>query len=130
LDGGTVSAAHGAGVTLAVVGDGTLGCDVEPVAERSAEDWDGLLGGNAPLAALISQETGESSDIAGTRVWSAIECLSKAGLPAGASLTLTPGRRNAWVVLASGTLRIATLVTTLRDHPGPVVFAVLVEGRS
>ncbi|TDD35510.1 SDR family NAD(P)-dependent oxidoreductase [Actinomadura sp. KC06] len=130
LDGGAVSASHGAGLTLAVAGDGPLGCDVEPVAERSAGDWDGLLGGNAPLAALISREAEESPDTAGTRVWSAVECLRKAGLPADASLTLTPGRRNAWIVLASGPLRIATLVTTLRDRPGSVVFAVLVEGRS
>jgi enediyne polyketide synthase len=33
-------------------------------------------------------------------------------------------------VFASGTLRIATLATTLRDAHDPVVFAVLTEGRT
>src|SRR5262249_25449794 len=44
-DGGrSVSASHGAGVTLAVAAAGTLGCDVEAVAARSEADWQGLLG--------------------------------------------------------------------------------------
>jgi enediyne polyketide synthase len=128
--GDAISASHGAGVTLCVVGEGTLGCDVEPVAERSPDKWSGLLNGHAPLAELIARELDESPEAAGTRVWSALECLRKAGLPADASLTLAPGGGGAWTVLTSGSLRIATLITTLRDVPSPVVFAVLVEGRS
>ncbi|GLW05813.1 polyketide synthase [Microtetraspora sp. NBRC 13810] len=128
--GGTLSASHGAGVTLCAVADGTLGCDVETVAERPPGEWDGLLGGHRPLAALVARELGESAGTAGSRIWSAVECLRKAGLPADSPLTLTPEARGAWAVFASGSLRIATLVTTLRDAPDPVVFAVLVEGRS
>ncbi|GAA2076744.1 SDR family NAD(P)-dependent oxidoreductase [Actinomadura alba] len=132
--GRAVSSSHGAGATLCVVADPTgpspLGCDLEAVAERSREEWDGLLGRHAPLAELVAAETAEAPGTAATTVWSAVECLRKAGLPADAPLTLTPVRRGAWSVFASGTLRIATLVTTLRDVPDPVVLAVLVEGRS
>jgi enediyne polyketide synthase len=131
LDGGrTISASHGAGTTLSVVAAGTLGCDVEAVTERPPQEWADLLGQHAALAKLVAAETDQSLDAAGTRVWSAIECLRKAGLPAEAPLTLTDVRRDTWTVLASGELRIATLVTSLRDAPEPVVFAVLVEGRS
>ncbi len=126
----SISASHGAGVTLCVATAGPVGCDVEPVAPRSSVTWDGLLGSHASVAGLVATETGEGLDTACTRVWAAIECVQKAGLPASAPVTLTPVRQDAWTVFASGALRIATLVTTLRDAPDPVVFAVLAEGRS
>ncbi|MFD0692202.1 type I polyketide synthase [Actinomadura fibrosa] len=129
-DGRTISAAHGAGATLCVVAGGTAACDIEAVAERSGPAWEGLLGRHAPLARLIAAENADGHDTAATRVWSAIECLRKAEVPAGAPLTLTPHSGGAWVVLASGPVRIATLATTVRGRPGRVVIAVLAEGRS
>ncbi|MEV8632067.1 type I polyketide synthase [Streptosporangium sp. NPDC051023] len=128
--GGTISASHGAGLTLCVAATGTVGCDVEPVIDRAGETWQGLLGLHFPLAELVAAELGGSLDAAATRVWTAVECLRKAGLPQGAPLTWTPVRRDAWTVFASGALRIATLVTTLRGVREPVVFAILTEGRS
>jgi enediyne polyketide synthase len=124
-----VSASHGAGLTLCVVGAGTVGCDVEPVAGRPTTAWRELLGPHTALAKLIESETGEGFDTAATRVWTAAECLQKACLPPGSPLTLTPARQDGWTVLASGALRIATLATTLRDAPDPVVFAILTSGR-
>ena len=126
----SISASHGAGVTLCVAAPGIVGCDVEAVATRSAEDWQGLLGAHAPLAALVAGELGEDADTAGTRVWAAAESLAKAGLVPDAPLTLTPAQRDAWTVFASGSVRIATLATTLRGIEDPVVFAVLTDGRS
>ena len=123
-----ISSSHGAGVTLCVAAAGVVGCDVEPVTERSSAVWDGLLGQNAQLAGLVSSEAGESRDCAATRVWTAIECLVKAGLM-NAPVTLAEARKDGWVVFASGTLRIATLATTLRDAPDQVVFAILTDGR-
>ncbi|MEO3977616.1 type I polyketide synthase [Streptomyces sp. CAU 1734] len=130
-----VSAAHGMGVTLAVAGpehsDAAVACDVEPVTSRTPEEWQGLLGGCEPLAALIARETGESPDTAATRVWSALECLRKAGAGADTPLTLTPGTKPNWVVLTAGDLRIATFVTRLRHpaHPAgtPAAGGVRVE---
>jgi enediyne polyketide synthase len=124
-----ISASHGAGLTLVVAAEGTLGCDVESVAARSGTDWHGLLGAHWPLAELLVLETGEDLDTAGTRVWTAIECLSKAGVTVDAPLSLAPAQRDAWTVFVSGSLRVATLATTLRDVPDPVVFAVLTDGR-
>jgi enediyne polyketide synthase len=125
----TMSAAHGAGVTFCVVAKGQLGCDVEEVAERPESMWQGLLGAHAPLAALVATEAGESHDTAATRVWTAIECLQKAGVPQSSPLTLHSTPWPGWTLFASGKLRVATLVTTLRDRAEPVVFAILVEGR-
>ncbi|HEV8562761.1 MAG TPA: type I polyketide synthase [Actinophytocola sp.] len=125
IDGASVSASHGAGVTLAVVGTGRLGCDVETVLPRDTETWDGLLGADlVPVRDLVATETGDSLDVAGTRVWSALECLRKTGATSQA-LTVERSEPDGWVLLSAGDAKIATWVTTLNDVPEPVVFAVL-----
>ncbi|AWI33274.1 type I polyketide synthase [Streptomyces tirandamycinicus] len=132
----SMSAAHGLGVTLSVVSDTEVACDIEAVSMRPADEWRGLLGDHAPVAELVAEETGEAPDTAATRVWGAVECLRKAGIMAGAPLTVLPRREDAWVVFAAGDLRIATFVTALRDALEPAVFAFLTretplaEGRS
>lgn len=125
VSGARVSAAHGAGVTLAVVGEGGIACDVESVAERSEPEWNGLLGeGLVSLRDLVAEQVGESDHAAATRVWGALECLRKVG-DVGRSLTLESVAEHGWVVLSSGDARIATWTTTLNGRPEPVVFAVL-----
>ncbi|MGW3304033.1 SDR family NAD(P)-dependent oxidoreductase [Streptomyces rubiginosohelvolus] len=132
----SMSAAHGLGVTVSAVSDSEVACDIEAVSMRSADEWRGLLGDHAAVAELVAKETGEAPDTAATRVWSAVECLQKAGVMAGAPLTVLPRRKDAWVVFAVGELRIATFVTALRDALEPAVFAFLtretplLEGRS
>ncbi|NYH50597.1 enediyne polyketide synthase [Nocardiopsis arvandica] len=126
--GALMSAAHGAGLTLAVVGQQRLACDAETVAERSERDWAGLLGADlVPLRDLVSAEAGDSVHAAATRVWSAMECLRKAGEP-GRSLTLGSVGEDGWVVFSCGGARVATWTTTLNGDPAPVVLAVLHEG--
>jgi enediyne polyketide synthase len=122
-----LSAAHGAGLTLGVVGTGPLGCDLEAAVPRSAEDWQRLLGRHHDLATQIAAACGESLDIAGTRVWAATECLGKAGRSADAPIMLGSTERAGWVVLSSGESRIAVLSTTVHGGDTPVVFAVLAE---
>ena len=66
--------------------------------------------------------------MAATRVWSAIECLRKAGASADAPLTLAGTERAGWVTLASGDIRIGALAATVRGGAAePVVFAVLAK---
>ncbi|WP_245627726.1 type I polyketide synthase [Actinomadura oligospora] len=125
---GTLSAAHGAGLTLCVASDTTVSCDVEAVATRPQDEWAGLLGAHHGLAGVLARDLDEEPDVAATRVWAAAECLRKAGLPDDAPLTAAGRPRQGWAVLASGGLRVATFATTLRDRPGSVVFAVLTGG--
>ena len=125
VSGARVSAAHGAGVTLAVVGEGGIACDVESVAERSEPAWNGVLGeGGVSMRDLVAEQVGASDHAAATRVWGALECLRKVG-DVGRSLTLESVAEHGWVVLSSGDARIATWTTTLNGRPEPVVFAVL-----
>ena len=125
IDDGVLSAAHGAGVTVVVTGEGTLACDVEPAAERTEDDWAGLLGeSQIALRDLLATEMSESASVAATRVWCAMECLRKSGVTADA-LTLDRIDEEGWLSLSDGNVRIATWVTTVNDAPDPVVFAVL-----
>ncbi|MDQ0694068.1 type I polyketide synthase [Streptomyces sp. W4I9-2] len=130
-DGMAVSASHMAGWTLCAVADAAaVGCDIERVVARPTAEWEGLLGGHAPLAALAAKETGDSYDTAATAVWTALECLQKAGLTTHAPLSLTPRTVDDWTVFASGGLRVAVLATRLKGVPEPVVVAVLVAAES
>jgi enediyne polyketide synthase len=123
-----ISAAHGAGLTVCVAAEGGPACDVEPVADRDPSTWQGLLGRHHTLATQVAAATGESPDIAATRVWAAVECLRKAGRSIDSPLLLGPAQRPGWIVLAAGTACVAVLVTTVRGIDSPVAFAVLTEG--
>lgn len=130
-DGMAVSASHLAGWTLCAVADAAaVGCDIERVVARPPAEWEGLLGVHAPLAVLAAKETGDGYDTAATAVWSALECLQKAGLTTHAPLSLTPRTVDDWTVFASGGLRVAVLATRLKGVPDPVVAAVLVAAES
>lgn len=126
LDGATITASHGAGLSLVVTGAGQLGCDIEPVVHRGDDDWAGLLGGGlTAVRDLVVTETGDGVDAASTRVWSALECLRKTGSSTRA-LRVDRVVGDGWVVLSAGGARIATWVTTVNDVAEPVVVAVLV----
>jgi enediyne polyketide synthase len=127
-EGITISSSHGAGVTLAVAGGGTVACDVERVLERQAEDWQGLLTAEQfTLAELIQRERIEQPAIAATRVWSAVECLRKAGRTLSGPITLAAGGPPGWVLLESGAAKIVTFVTSVLDQPDLVIFTILTE---
>jgi enediyne polyketide synthase len=123
--GACVSVAHGDRLTLVVAGDGTIGCDVEEVVTRTAQDWADLLGPHAASAKLVAEELGEPYDVAATRLWCAIECRQKAGRLTGPTLSVDPGEPGPWQVLTDGGSRIATVAVPLRDRTAPAVIAVL-----
>ena len=127
IDGASVSASHGAGVTLAVTGKGMLGCDVQAV--RDLPDDDSLLGEHAALARFVAGETGETVPVARARVWAALECLRKAGSAVVGQATFDGRPGPGWVTFTVGQSRTATFATSLATIDGEVVFAVQTEQR-
>lgn len=124
-----VSASHCGELTLAAAGRGALGCDIESVSERADETWRDLLGEGAfDLAGLIAVSAGEDEGASRTRVWAAGECLRKAGAALDAPLLYQSTAPDGWVLLTSGRLSIATLVTSLRGSDERLALSVLVEG--
>jgi enediyne polyketide synthase len=127
-----VSRSHAGQLTMTVTGASEVGCDCEAVRPRPAETWRGLLGADGfALAKLMARETREPLDASATRVWSAFECMKKAGARYGLGIVLSTsgdagaGSEGGWVVLGAGASRIATLVAPVEGFEDPLAFAVL-----
>ena len=130
VGGRQVSAAHAGDITLAVASSGSIGCDVEGVAARSAGVWRDLLGPDRfALAEVVAREAREDLDTSATRVWTAEECLKKAGSLDRGTLVLASAASDGWVVLNAGSLAAATLVTSVRSAETKVALAVLAGRR-
>lgn len=119
-----VTASHGAGFTLAMVGGELVTCDVEADVGGPGAGWADLLGPElVGLADLVARESGDADDVARTRVWTALECVRKTGSSSSAiSLELCTEE---WVMFTAGDHRVATWVTHTTTHGGPVVLAGL-----
>ncbi|MEO6503641.1 MAG: SDR family NAD(P)-dependent oxidoreductase [Jatrophihabitantaceae bacterium] len=127
-----VSASHSTGLTFVVAGGvHPVSCDVEVVSSRSEQDWADLLGREPfALAQLLAAERCEDLSLAATRVWGAVECLRKVGRARIEPITVGEPGADHWVSLRSGTARITTFSTTVRDVKDPVVFTMLTEGEN
>jgi enediyne polyketide synthase len=127
-EGRSVSASHCSHLTFAAASSRTLACDVEQVMARSTEVWRELLGiERFRLAEMIANQDGGDLDSAATRVWSAGECLKKAGASIDSPLTLELSTSDGWVLLSSGSLRATTYVAMVRDVETPLAIAVLIR---
>jgi len=113
---------------MAVAGSCPVGCDIEVVTTRPPETWSDMLGlERFKLAEVITKEAQENLDVAATRVWTAIECLKKAGAGMTVPLTFLSASLNGWVLLASGDLKIASGVIE-RDHQKEDLAIALLTG--
>jgi len=121
----SLSAAHALNLTLAVAGAGGVACDVEEVAARAEQVWEGLLGRDRlRMAERISKERPEDLSMAATRLWNALECMKKAGLSAEAPLVLDSTTHDGWVLFRSGALTIATCVVALQGTDAPLAIGL------
>lgn len=129
VEGTEVSASHAHDLTLAVAGKGSLGCDIEFVCDRPSDTWLDLLGEERlGLAHVISDRFGEELEVSATRVWTASECLRKAGESINAPMILSSsGTESGWVQLSSGRLVIATVLIRVCGSRNLLVVGVLVE---
>jgi len=126
-----VSVSHMGDLTMAVAGSGRIACDAERLAPRSQQMWQDLLGAERNcLAELIAQRLGEDLDTAASRVWTAAECLKKAGASLDVPLVFRTATDDRWVLLAAGELTIATWVAPVRETKDRMAMAVLVGGEN
>ena len=114
---------------MAVAGRATVGCDLELVMTRPRVIWSDMLGVERfKLAEIISRETQETLDVAATRVWTAVECLKKAGAGMAAPLVFAGTSSNGWILLASGQLKIASGVVQTDGAKEELAIALLTGG--
>jgi enediyne polyketide synthase len=121
-----VSVSHCRDLTLAVAGGRRLACDVEEVESRGASAWRDLLGPEAfALASTVARLSGESLDAAATRVWTAKECLKKAGASVAAPVTLGSIDGDEWVTLESPPYLVLTYAAEMIGSEKKLIFTVL-----
>lgn len=74
-----VSLSHDDQVCLCVAGKGQQGCDILPIIHHSRQEWIALLTTHRePLMQQLLDVGIDSVDVAGTRIWAALEALRKA----------------------------------------------------
>jgi len=109
-----VSVAKAGDLTLSVTGAVNVACDLEQIVVREPHVWRDLLGNHWELVDVICQETGEDRDRAATRVWTARECLKKAGALLDTPLTLKSIEEEDWILLGAGEMTIASWVALVK----------------
>jgi enediyne polyketide synthase len=120
-----VSASHHEHLTLATASSRAVGCDIEPVAARPPALWQDLLGSErSQLAAFLTAQTGEDIHAASTRLWTAAECLKKAGAMVNAPLRFAAQKGGNWILLKAGPLLVATYITGIVGEEGRMAFAI------
>jgi enediyne polyketide synthase len=121
-----VSVSHCGDLTLAVAGGRQLACDVEAVEARGASVWRDLLGPEAfALASATERLAGETLDDAATRVWTARECLKKAGVSEAAPFTFASADGDGWVTLESPPHLALTYAAEMIGSEKKLIFTVL-----
>ena len=123
-----VSISHCDSYTIVVGGDVPVGCDIESVKTRSPQDWNDLLGAEKfLLTELLVDETGQTIDVCGTCVWSAMECLKKVGFLEVTPLVLESTSTQNWIQFNSGSLLIATHLSAVPDSAEPLIISLLIQ---
>jgi enediyne polyketide synthase len=121
-----VSRSHLGELTLSVAASGLVACDWETVIERSPEEWRLLLGPELEaLVAQIQAPCAEPESTVATRVWTALECLSKIGRAPSAPLVLGGVYDGGWALLRGGDCLIASTVVFVAGVAAPVSIAIL-----
>ncbi len=128
-----ISLSHEDRTCLCVCGPGPVGCDLSAITQRTKERWIRLLGDHHRelLEQLIGRQ--ESLDSAGTRIWAAMEALSKAAGQTGGELQLAREAGDAMLLIghdtAQGAIQILTLPIRLTWGP-PMIVAVSVVDKT
>jgi enediyne polyketide synthase len=124
-----VSSSHTDGLTVAVNSEKPVACDVEGVRSRPESAWFDLLGVDRfVLAQLIAGRAGIDLNSAATHVWTAAECLVKAGAIPGSPLLLEKCAGDGSLLFSSGARTIATIEVPGMDDAR--VFAFLTSTAS
>jgi enediyne polyketide synthase len=73
-----LSCSHDGRVMLCATGNAGQGCDIEPIVGRTLEEWRSLLGSTRVELHDVITGIDKSIDLAGYRIWCALEALKKA----------------------------------------------------
>lgn len=121
-----ISRSHLGELTLSVGATDLVACDWETVIPRPPDEWCRLLG--PELDALVTQvqaPCAEPESTVATRVWTALECLSKIGRSPNSPLVMDGVYDGGWVLLRGGDCLIASTAVSVANIAAPVAIAIL-----
>lgn len=111
-----VSLSHSGPVTLLVLSNHSVGCDLEQVAARVPATWKDLLGEeDFALASLLTENFNLSADLAATQIWTLKESLKKSGAALGQPLRMESARADHWILCSAGPLAAATFHARIEE---------------
>jgi enediyne polyketide synthase len=123
----SLSIARSEGLLVAIKAEMESGCDVQQIRRRDQEIWRAMLGeANYALAGTLSNETQEDISSSATRIWCAIESLSKCGLPVNSPLSFRGIRDPGWIILNIHSSSVATLVANI-EKIGKISLAFCIQ---
>jgi enediyne polyketide synthase len=121
-----VSRSHLGQLTLGIQSSGISACDWETVADRPPQEWRLLLGPDLyGLVAQVQAPCAEPESTVATRIWTALECLSKIGHPPTTSLVIGGVYDGGWLVLRGGNSLIASTLVSVAGVRATVAVAIL-----
>jgi NAD(P)-dependent dehydrogenase (short-subunit alcohol dehydrogenase family)/acyl-CoA thioesterase FadM len=83
-----LSLSHDETYCLCTVATAAVGCDLQPVQPRTADEWQGLLGNHRDELLRDLASGGDTIDRAGIRIWSAVEAVRKAKMISDVELVI------------------------------------------
>jgi enediyne polyketide synthase len=94
---------------------------------RNDTVWHDLIGAqHDELLALLNDAVEEDDNATRTRVWTALEALKKAGVPARSPLVYE-GTESGWVTLTSGRFTALSYVAEVDGNADPMAIMILTE---
>ena len=126
-----VSISHSEELTLIIAGEIPLGCDIETVVKQHPDQWQNLLGmEHFNLARFLVRETSEDLNISATRIWTALECLKKAGASVISPLSMIESADENWILLQAGSLVLASYKVMVQSVKEKLILTILLEGEN
>jgi enediyne polyketide synthase len=79
---------------------------------------------------FLTSQTGEDLDASVTRVWTASECLKKAGVMANVPVRFGAKKGDGWILLKAGSFLLATYIARIAEEEDQLVFTICSEVES
>ncbi|MEA1901099.1 MAG: hypothetical protein U9N47_10140, partial [Thermodesulfobacteriota bacterium] len=129
-----VSLSHDERICLCIAGHGAQGCNIASITHRSRQEWQEILGGGHRddlMDRLINDH--DTLDLAGTRIWAAMEVLQKVTGKNNTPLEIVYRDADAVLfkgVVTDGSLLILTFHVDLTRGPERIIAIVAKEAKS
>ncbi len=125
---GQISLSHADRLTLLVLGNEPVGCDLEQILPRETAIWEDLLGAeDVGVARLVADRAGSPLDTAAAHVWTLKESLRKAGASFSQPIELESTMADNWITFSCGLFSAATFHAAIEEFNASFAFGFVIR---